>query len=75
VDGKSPVAAATPTGVVHLLAAFETGSGIVLVQSVVDGKIQRDHRFYPAPGPGRHRRRIRRRPILGGLISEYECAA
>ena len=39
----------------------------------------RAHRLLPPcpdhPAPGLHQQRIRRRPILGGLINEYERAA
>ena len=76
MDGKSARRGRHPDGrAVHLLAAFETGSGIVLGQSVVDGKSNEITGFTPLLGRVDISGGIRRRPLLGGLISEYECAA
>jgi predicted transposase YbfD/YdcC len=48
VDGKSARGARQDDGrAVHLLAAFDTGSGIVLGQSVVDGKTNEITAFTP----------------------------
>jgi predicted transposase YbfD/YdcC len=48
VDGKSARGARRADGrAVHLLAAFDTGSGIVLGQSVVDGKSNEITAFTP----------------------------
>ncbi len=66
----------------RILILSERHLRIVLAQNSAHYNGRRPHRAlglllphadHSAPDPGRQR--IRRRPILGGLINEYECAA